>query len=195
MAQAIHSKTTRPTTARTYVALLRGINVAGRNKLSKQDLAALFTEVGCANVRTYIQSGNVVFSAAPKVAKRLSPLIAQRIANRFGHRVPVVLRTAHELDQVAQSNPFLKTRARTDGLHVAFLADQPNPRNVAALHRKRSPLDSFMVRGREIFLHLPNGVARTKLTNDYFDSTLATTSTLRNWSTVLKLCELAKTGG
>jgi uncharacterized protein (DUF1697 family) len=174
------------------VALLRGINVGGKNKLPMRDLAAMFSEAGYTNVRTYIQSGNVVFSATPAAAKRLPGLIAQRIADGYGYRVPVVLRAANEFHQVAASNPFLRSAADAGTLHVAFLADLPDQRHIASLDPKRSPGDSFQVRGREIYLHLPNGVAGTKLTNNYFDSTLATTCTMRNWRTVLKLVEMTQ---
>jgi uncharacterized protein (DUF1697 family) len=92
---------------------------------------------------------------------------------------------------VVDSNPFLKRGADTGTLHVAFLADIPDAKRVAELDSKRSPGDSFEIRGQHIYLWLPNGVARTKLTNDYFDRTLRTTSTLRNWNTVQKLLEMA----
>jgi uncharacterized protein (DUF1697 family) len=176
----------------TYVALLRGINVGGKNKVPMPDLVEMFTEAGCSNVRTYIQSGNVVFSVAPKSAKRVPDLVSRRIADRFGYRVPVVLRTVDEFRQVAVSNPFLQSDCDANSLHVGFLADLPDPRDVAALDPKRSPGDSFTMRGQEIYLCLPNGVARTKLTNAYFDSRLTTTSTFRNWRTVLKLLELTQ---
>ena len=179
----------------TYVALLRGINVGGKNKLPMLKLAAIFTEAGCTDVRTDIQSGNVVFSVAPGCAKRLPGLISHGIADRFGYRVPVVLRTVDEFQQVAGSNPFPKSDADAGTLHVAFLAELPDQRLITALDPTRSPGDSFKVRGREIYLRLPNGVARTKLTNDYFDSTLATTSTIRNWRTVLTLHEITQTMG
>jgi uncharacterized protein (DUF1697 family) len=100
------------------------------------------------------------------------------------------VRTADELRAVAQGNPFLDEGADADTLHVAFLADRPRSDRVAALDANRSPGDSFVVRGSEIYLRLPNGVARTKLTNAYFDSKLSTISTARNWRTVLKLLEL-----
>jgi uncharacterized protein (DUF1697 family) len=178
-----------------HVALLRGINVGGKNKLPMADLAAIFTGAGCADVRTFIQSGNVLFTAAPKTAERLPSLVAQRIADRFGYRVPVVLRTAGELREVARQNPFLDAGAEPAALHVAFLADLPDPGDVAALDPKRSPPDSFRVRGREIYLCLPSGMARTRLTNSYFDSRLSTISTMRNWQTVLKLVDLTSPPG
>ena len=85
--------------------------------------------------------------------------------------------------------------AETDKLHVVFLADLPDGAHVEALDPNRSPSDEFAVLGREIYLHCPNGLARTKLTNNYFDSRLSTTSTMRNWRTVLKLLELSAAAG
>ncbi len=173
------------------VALLRGINVGGKNILPMKDLVALFVEVGCSEVSSYIQSGNVIFRARPALVAGLSALIGKGIADRFGIRVPVVIRTAEELRDIARGNPFLKTKADPAMLHVAFLADVPSAPRVAMLDANRSPPDAYSVHGREIFLHCPNGFGRTKLTNQYFDSKLATISTVRNWRTVLKLLELA----
>ena len=104
--------------------------------------------------------------------------------------VPVVLRSREELAAGAARNPFLKRGIDIATLHVAFLADIPNPTCATALDATRSPGDSFILCGRDIYLWLPNGVARTKLTNDYFDRTLKTVSTIRNWNTVLKLLEM-----
>jgi uncharacterized protein (DUF1697 family) len=173
-----------------HVALLRGVNVGGKNVLPMKDLAAMFVAAGCRDVETYIQSGNVVCRAAPALAKKLPATIADAIRERFGYRVPVVMRTADELREVAGRNPFLATGADTAALHVGFLASVPKGDRIAALDAHRSTPDEFAVRGREIYLRLPNGVARSKLTNAYFDATLATTSTVRTWRTLLKLLDL-----
>jgi uncharacterized protein (DUF1697 family) len=103
----------------------------------------------------------------------------------------VVTRSAAEFEQVVASNPYLEIERDFTKLHVAFLADRPTEAANAALDPDRSPPDSFQIQGGEIYLHLPNGAARTKLSNAYFDSKLRTTSTARNWRTVLKLNELA----
>jgi uncharacterized protein (DUF1697 family) len=174
----------------TYLALLRGINIGGKNKLPMKDLIGIFAESGCEDVRSYIQSGNVIFGAAPGIAAELPGLVADRIADRFGYRTPVVLRTAEELAGVIARNPFLGEGCAEDELHVYFLADRPDPDRVARLDPDRSPPDRFSVSGREIYLRLPDGMARTRLTNAYFDAKLATTSTARNWRTVTKLLEL-----
>jgi uncharacterized protein (DUF1697 family) len=173
-----------------HVALLRGINVGGKNMLPMKELAAMFANAGCSDVVTYIQSGNVVFCADDKVAAGLDAAIARQVEARFGLRVPVVLRTAAEIDAVIRANPFLKAGASEEMLHVSFLADRPGKDLVAGLDAGRSAPDAFTVVGREIYMQLVNGVAGTKLTNAYFDSKLKTVSTMRNWRTVLKLAEM-----
>jgi uncharacterized protein (DUF1697 family) len=170
-----------------YVALLRGINVGGKNMLPMKDLAAMFVGAGCGDVATYIQSGNVVFSAVDKVVAGLSGMIAKQVEERFGMRVPIVLRSAAEIGAVIRRNPFLKAE---EMLHVCFLADQPGKDLVEGLDAGRSAPDVFAVVGREIYMQLANGVSGTKLTNAYFDSKLKTVSTMRNWRTVLKLAEM-----
>jgi uncharacterized protein (DUF1697 family) len=173
-----------------HVALLRGINVGGKNLLPMKDLAAMFVAAECADVVTYIQSGNVVFRAEGKVVAGLGAEIANQIETRFGLRVPVVLRTAAEINAVIRGNPFLKAGVSEETLHVCFLADQPGKDLVAGLDAGRSAPDVFAVVGREIYMQLVNGVSGTKLTNAYFDSKLKTVSTIRNWRTVLKLAEM-----
>ena len=174
----------RLATSRPYVALLRGINVGGRHKLLMRDLAAMFVEAGCEDVRTYIQSGNVVFRADPSLADGLSARITTAIAASHGYQIPVVMRTAADLARVVRGNPFLADGADPTKFYVGFLASTPDPVRVAKLDPDRSPADAFVVRGDEVYLHFPNGVARSKLTNDYLDRTLGTVSTIRNWRTV-----------
>ncbi len=173
-----------------YVALMRGINVGGKNLLPMKALAAMFDQAGCTEVATYIQSGNVVFGGEAKMAAGLETRIARQVAEQFGLRVPVMVRSAAELEKVIASNPFIAEGAEEDMLHVSFLADLPDVEKVAGLDAVRSSPDEFVVLGREIYLRLPNGAARTKLTNAYFDSKLRTVSTMRNWRTVLKLAAL-----
>ncbi len=180
------------TATASYVALLRGINVGGRNKLSMDALVKIFASAGCEDVRTHVQSGNVLFVASPKTARRIPSVVSDWIAASLRMRVPIVLRRPDELRAVAAGNPFLESGADPASLHVAFLAGVPDRSHVAALDPERSPGDSFELRGREIYLHLPNGEARTTLTNAYLDSTLATRSTIRNWRTLLELLEMAQ---
>ena len=174
----------------SYVALLRGVNVGGRNKLPMADLRRIFTDAGCASVRTYIQSGNVVFEAAQDLAERVPEIVTSAVREQFGFETAVIVRSSEELRLVADSNPF-DTSGDPRFLHVAFLLDTPDAAAVAGLDPQRSPPDAFEVRGRHVYLHYPNGVAGSKLTNDYLSSQLQTVSTMRNWRTVLTLLDMA----
>jgi uncharacterized protein (DUF1697 family) len=175
----------------TYVALLRGINVGGKNPLPMKALAEEFVAAGCGDVQTFIQSGNVIFSAPPGSDERqLSGLLCARLAERFGYTAPLVLRTVEELRTTIANNPYLSMGAPEETLHVMFLTATPDTARVEKLDPDRSPGDEYRVIGREIYLRLPTGMARTKLTNAYFDSKLDVTSTARNWRTTTKLLEL-----
>ena len=167
-----------------YAALLRGINVGGKNKLPMKELVAVFVEVGCKDVETYIQSGNVVFNAPAAAAKRVQGAVSEAIQKQFGFQVPLIVRSGADLAKIVAENPFLGQGATEKELHVYFLADKPA---AAELDAHRSPPDEFILRGREVYLRLPNGMGRTKLTNAYFDSKLKTVCTARNWATVLQL--------
>lgn len=171
---------------------MRGVNVGGKHKLPMRELAEIFVAAGCSDVRTHIQSGNVVFAASAAVAKRVLTVVPKKIAERFGFAPPVVLRSAQELAEVAIENPFLPGGTDAAALYVGFLADSPEPVRVARLNPERSPGDRFALRGRNIYMHLATGAADTKLTTAYFDSTLATISTFRNWRTILKLVEMTR---
>jgi uncharacterized protein (DUF1697 family) len=176
--------------ASTHVALLRGINLAGKNRLPMKELVALFAAAGCEDVRTYIQSGNAIFRASRVIAADLPATIPARIKERFGYRTPVIVRSAAEFEAVFADNPFHAQGVAESELHVVFLADRPAAARVAALDPDRSPGDAFAVLGREVYLHLPNGLGRSKLTNDWFDTKLGTIGTVRNWRTVTTLREL-----
>jgi len=173
-----------------YVALMRGINVGGKHRLPMKDLAAIFGTCGCEDVRTYIQSGNVVFRAAASLAKQVPARVERAVADRFGFESPVVLRSAAELAAVVDHLPFPK--AEVGIVNVGFLADRPQAVRAGKLDPERSPGDTFVLRGRELYLRLPNGSARSKLTTNYFDSTLGTVSTFRNWRTVLQLLDMTR---
>jgi len=166
-----------------HVALLRGVNVGGKNKLPMKDLTSMFIGAGCRDVSTYIQSGNVVFSAPATVLKKVPAAVSTKIADRFGYNVPVVIRSHEELATAIQSNPFPEAVQEGRTLYVAFLADVPHMDAVAKLDPNRSPPDRFVVIGRDVYLHLLNHAAKTKL---------STVSTARNWNTVLKLHEMTQ---
>ena len=176
----------------TYLALLRGVNVGGKNRVSMKELAELFREAGCGEVRTFIQSGNVVFVADDSTFASLDDLLPARIKERFGLDVPVVLRSTQELANIVENNPFLLAGESEGMQYVAFLREIPPPERLASLDPDRSPPDRFAVVGSEIYMHMPSGVGSSKLTNAYFDSKLKTISTGRNWRTVCSLLEIMR---
>jgi uncharacterized protein (DUF1697 family) len=175
----------------TFVALLRGINVAGKNKLVMAKLRSLLSSLGFEDVVTYIQSGNVVFRSPDGDADQISATIEREIATVFGMDPAVLLRKPSELEEIVERNPY---RNRTDlsKLHVVFLDRTPAASAPKALDPGRSPPDEFTLRGREIYLHLPNGAGRSKLTIDYFERRLGVRATARNWNTLLRLLALCR---
>ncbi|HVD10712.1 MAG TPA: DUF1697 domain-containing protein [Gaiellaceae bacterium] len=172
-----------------YVALLRGINLGGHNKVSMPDLRALFASLGAEDVETYVQSGNVIFKSAEGAGK-LTEAIEKSIRRDFGLSVTVLLRTRPQLAKVHAGNPFAKSRKESTRLHVTFLAEKPDAARVRELDPERAKPDEFKVVGQEIYLHCPNGYGRSKLTNAYFEKQLGVAATTRNWKTVTKLAEL-----
>jgi len=179
----------------TYVALLRGVNVGGANRLPMERLRALFAEAGASDVESFIQSGNIVFDASETRAQAIVDHVADQIEREFGFAAPMVLRDAEAWGALIDGNPFLARGDDPDTLHALCLSQAPNEAALARLDPERSPNDEFLVRGRHIYLRLPSGVARTKLTNAWFDSNLRVFSTLRNWRTVVKLGELVRGRG
>jgi uncharacterized protein (DUF1697 family) len=176
----------------TFAALLRAINLGATNKIPMAGLRSLFSDLGYADVATYVQSGNVVFRAPAGSADQVAAEIQRGIAEEFGLTVAVLLRTPAELGKITRANPFLGDESDPKKLHVIFLDTQPAAAAKRELDPERSPGDRFDLRGREIYLHLPNGFGRSKLTIDYFERRLGATATGRNWTTVTKLAELTQ---
>lgn len=175
------------------VALLRGINAGGRCRLPMHELVELFIEAGCTEVRTYIQTGNVVFCSERGMSE-LERSLRNRIAERFGFPTDMIVRTAAEMGETHRRNPF-GTLIKKEGvdpknLHVLFLKYLPDPAFLQKLNYERYAPDRFAVLDRNVYLLLPNGAAQTKLTNTYFESRLSTVSTARNWNTVQNLCTM-----
>jgi uncharacterized protein (DUF1697 family) len=175
----------------TYVALLRGINVGGRTKVGMDDLRRVFVDLGHADVKTYLQSGNVLFESPDQTPSHLAGDIERRIARDLGVTVTVLVRTRDDLAQVVANNPFLGREADFAKLHVTFLAEAPDRARAARLETPSGGPDEFSLAGREIYLLCPNGYGKTKLNNTYIERRLGVAATTRNWNTVTKLCDLA----
>jgi len=168
-----------------YVGLLRGVNVGGKNKLPMADLRSLCEHLGWSNVRTFIQSGNVIFTSenAPKAL-----LLEVAIEERFAMKTNVLLRTASDLVRAVKRSPFAE--AERAYVHVAFVSKNVSETVVTSLDHERFTPDKFAVIGSEVYLYLPNGVGQSKLPA-YLVRQLKVPVTIRNWNTVNKLAELA----
>jgi uncharacterized protein (DUF1697 family) len=176
----------------TYIALLRGVNVGGNNKLPMKSLSGLCEAQGCCAVRTYIQSGNVVFRASAKVAAGFPDKLKAQIKQECGFETTVILRTTAELRAAAENNPFLTPDVDTKFLYVMFLASEPNLTDVVKLNPVCEGEEAFSLRGSEIFLYLPNGAGRSKMASYAYDKILRTVGSTRNWQTVQKLLALCQ---
>jgi uncharacterized protein (DUF1697 family) len=174
-----------------YVALLRAVNVGGRNSLSMPKLRETLAGRGLDDVSTVLQSGNVLFTS-PQREPAVTKLVRDTIAKEFGIEGAVVVRTAAEIAAVAAKNPFVERGEDRDpkSLHVAFLEKAPTKAAVGKLDPDRSPPDAFEVRGREVYLSYPKGSGRTKLNLSYLERVLKVEGTARNWRTVQRLAEL-----
>ena len=176
-----------------YIALLRGINVSGHNKIKMADLKKLFLDFNFKNVRTYIQSGNVLFQTDEKSKSKITTTIAVAINNKFNYNIKVVVITKREIKTVFTSNPFLKNNTPDiTKLCVTFLSENPNTDGVHQLEEiANKSEDEFSINGKFVYLHCPSSFAKTKLTNNLFERKLKADATSRNWKTITKLVELS----
>jgi uncharacterized protein (DUF1697 family) len=170
-----------------YVILLRGINLAGRNRVSMARLRETCAAIGCEDVRTYIASGNVVCTSGLP-ANALRTALEERIKGDFGFPVKVVVLTAGELSNVVDNQPF--KNAESGSLHVAIAAQAVDMSAATALADLDVVGEQLSVTGRAIYFHLPNGFGRAKLPPSV-DRRVKVPITVRNWRTILALSEMA----
>jgi uncharacterized protein (DUF1697 family) len=178
----------RKVTTERHVALLRGLNVGGANRISMADLAAIFAQAGAAEVTTLQAAGNVLLTAAADEVAAISARAEAALKAR-GLGSTLVLRTREALLAAAAEHPFLARGADPARCYVAFLAARPTAAAARSLEPDRSPPDAFELRGRELYLWLPGGAGGSRLTNAWMDSRLGTVSTVRGWKTVQALAE------
>ena len=174
----------------TWVALLRGVNLGARNKVSMGELRELFSAMGAEGVRTYLQSGNVVFRSSGS-RRDLTEAIESEMHVRLGLDLRVVLRTDAELASLIAGNPFAAREVDPTKLHVTFLAEPPSDGRISALGEKGFGPDEFRVTREAVYLHCPGGYGRSKLSNAFLEKQLGVAATTRNWRTVTTLAELA----
>lgn len=177
---------------KTYISILRGINVGGR-KVLMSDLKALYEGLKFRDIVTYIQSGNVIFKTDTKLTgTALAVKIEQALLKKYAFEIPVIVRSLDEIKQVLAANPFLKDKTvNREKLHVTFLSELPAEERTDSIKDVRFLPDAFVLAGKEIYIHCPVSYGETKLSNKFFESKLKVPATTRNWNTVNKLAELA----
>jgi uncharacterized protein (DUF1697 family) len=176
----------------TYVALLRSVNVAGHGRLAMPELQRSFTGLGYNDVSTYIQTGNVIFTTPVRNRTTLTTAIEDRLARDFGSSPAVLLRTAADLVRIEAASPYPAQGADPSRHHVTFLAGPPDRDRVAGFSPPPSGRDELTIIGQEVYVHTPDGYARSKLTGALLERRLGLLSTTRNWNTVTKLCALIR---
>ena len=179
-------KRSKPT---TYAALLRGINLGSQKRVAMADLRALVERLGCADVRTYVQSGNAVFRS-DLGAGDAARAIERTIQKELDLEVTVVIRTARQLRDLVANNPFARSKGAPKTLYMTFLAEEPDRARVRKLVDESFEPERFEIVGEDVYLYFPNGYGRVKLSNATLERRLGVAATTRNWRTVTALAEL-----
>ena len=177
----------------TWIVLLRGVNVGENHKLPMKELAALLETLDLSGVKTYIQSGNVVFRGPRGPAPKLAATIASAIEETFDFRPGVIALTKEHLAKAAAANPFPAAESLQDGktLHLFFLGEAPKKVDVAGLDAAKAPSEQWRVIDSVLYLHTPEGFGKSKLAAKA-ERCLGVPATARNWRTVTELLKLAK---
>jgi uncharacterized protein (DUF1697 family) len=174
----------------TLIALLRGINVVGKNRLPMKELTALLEGMGLREVRTYIQSGNVVFRSKVKNKAALAAKISAAIGAQYGFAPQVLLLDAAEVRGAMAGNPYPEATATPKFLHLFFLAEAPAHPDLKALESIKADGEQFKLAGKVFYLHTPDGIGPSRLA-ERVEKSLGVAATARNWNTVCKLVEMA----
>jgi uncharacterized protein (DUF1697 family) len=185
-------KTSRPPSKSIYIALLRGINVSGHKPVKMDQLRKAFEELAFEDVKTYVQSGNVVFKAPARGAANLTKKIEEKVVRQFGFSVSAVVKTAEDIANVIENNPLVKEEGIDPSkLHVTFLSSPPEATALKKLDSLSVAPDRFHCSREAIYLYCPNGYGKTKVSNNVLEKMLKVTATTRNWKTVNQLYEMS----
>ena len=176
------------------ISMLRGVNVGSHHRIRMDDLRAVYESLELSDVRTYVQSRNVVFKTKERNLSHLAKRIEKEIERRFGFHSDVIVRTTTEMKDVIARNPFARRRGIEPArLLVTFLAADPGEEARGKVRRmKTGPPEELYVDGRELYVYFPKGMGRSKLPVAAIEKALQTTGTARNWNSVSKLLELAE---
>ncbi|MDD2531018.1 MAG: DUF1697 domain-containing protein [Bacteroidales bacterium] len=178
---------------KTYISLLRGINIGGHKKIKMDSLRENFSSLGYSNIKTYIQSGNILFSSKEEDKTKLEKEISSMILDKYGFDVPVLVLNSEELNEVISNNPFANsTNHNKDFIHITFLSNEVKEFNFTEIDSKKESEDEYKIINKTVYLYLPKGYGNTKIHNNFLEKLLKTQATTRNWKTCLELLEMSK---
>lgn len=172
-----------------WLLLFRGINVGGNNIVPMKKLTEVLMSMGCTEVKTYIQSGNVLIEHQESNQSKLSANIADEVEKSFGFKPQVLVLSLDEFTQAARQNPFPKAELEPKSLHLFFLSQAVQSVDLNDLFLLKKPSESFELVGQVFYLHAPEGIGRSKLAAKV-EKHLGVATTARNWNTLQKLLEL-----
>lgn len=176
-----------------YIALLRGINVGGQKKIKMVDLRAYLQELNFQAIQTYVQSGNILFQYENSSIEELEKSIHDKILEKYGFEVPVMIIQPQVLQQVIEQNPFTEADGRDlKRLYVTFLSDAPTLDRIEKLKEVDYSPEEYLIQNKHIYLYSPNNYGKAKISNNFFEKKLKVAATTRNWRTVNKLLELTQ---
>ena len=178
---------------RTYIALLRGINVSGQKKIHMADLKAHLEELGWEGIHTYIQSGNIIFKSTDGNHAQLAQKIKQKLHDKYGFEVPTLVLDSLALRHIINNNPFTRDpESGPDRLYVTFLFSTPRADLARKLYELKKHNEHFIHNDKIIFLYYPEGYGRAVMNNNAFEKALHVEATTRNWKTINKLYEMTQ---
>ena len=176
-----------------YISMLRGINVSGKNMIKMDALKLMCDKLKFKNVKTYIQSGNIVFQYKESQIQVLEKKINVQLKKDFGFDIPVMIKEIDELNTVFNQNPFIvKHQEDISKLHVTFLSEVPEKLKLDKIKEGNYGNDEYIVNGKTVYLFCPNGYGNTKLTNTFFENKCKVTATTRNWKTITELVNISE---
>jgi uncharacterized protein (DUF1697 family) len=178
---------------KTYICLLRGINVSGHKIIKMATLRDSFESLGFENITTYIQSGNIVFKSSENGIKELQKIIHQMLLNDYGFDITVIVLRSQELKKASENNPFEKDSTKDPKkFYVVFLQEQPPQENIEKLSEVDYSPEEFVIDDKIIYFYAANGAHKAKMNNILFEKKLMVKATSRNWRTVQKLLEMTR---
>ena len=176
---------------KTWIVLLRGINVGGNNIVRMKDLCTHLKNAGHTNVRSYIQSGNIAFESEETRAAHICNSVQNCIANNFGFSPQIMAFSAHKMRKIIKDNPYPEAVDKPKNLHVCFLAKPAKNADIATLDAVKTAQEHYELTNSAVYMHLPEGIWSSKLATK-LEKCIGVPMTVRNWRSTTKILALAE---